>query len=143
MDEKVFDTENSISVKIMNSGKEVLIDEDCCTCINIILKNDGRIATSFLGCHNKYIISELQKAQNKYFRSLKKTLKEQRKKAVSTTDYNQDENSQEISFETKDEAKEIKSTEVEKKETNKKETKKSTTKEKKETKQPQKESKKK
>ena len=87
MEEKVFDTENSIVVKISNAGAETLIDEDCCTCINIILKNDGRIATSFLGCHNKYILKELTKAQKKYFKSLKKTLKEQVKKATPTTEY--------------------------------------------------------
>ena len=87
MEEKIFDTENNIVVKISNAGAETLIDEDCCTCINIILKNDGRIATSFLGCHNKYILKELTKAQNKYFRKLKKTLKEQSKKATPTTQY--------------------------------------------------------
>lgn len=90
MEEKVFDTENSIVVKISNAGAETLIDEDCCTCINIILKNDGRIATSFLGCHNKYILKELTKAQKKYFKSLKKTLKEQVKKATPTTEYKSD-----------------------------------------------------
>lgn len=94
MDEKIFDTDNNIIVKISNAGAETLIDEDCCTCINIILKNDGRIATSFLGCHNKYIIKQLQSAQNKYFRKLKKTLKEQIKNSTPTTEYKSEENTE-------------------------------------------------
>lgn len=135
MEEKIFDTENSIVVKISNAGAETLIDEDCCTCINIILKNDGRIATSFLGCHNKYILKELTKAQKKYFKSLKKTLKEQVKKATPTTEYKSDdvnENKEHVCEDEKclkcEETKETKQ-ETPKKENSKKQTtKKSTTK---------------
>ena len=87
MEDKVFEVDNDICVKIAKIGAETLIDEDCCTCINIILKNDGRIATSFLGCHNKYIIKELQRAQNQYFKKLKKTLKQELKNQNKTSEY--------------------------------------------------------
>ena len=72
-----FETENDLNVAVIKDGKELLINEDCCTCINIMLKNDGNILTSFLGSHNPYIIDQLEKAQKYYFKSLKKALKGQ------------------------------------------------------------------
>ena len=76
MEEKItFNTENDINIKITKNDSGVLFDEDCCTCINIILTNDGKIATSFLGCHNPYIVMQLEKAQKLYFKELKKALK--------------------------------------------------------------------
>ena len=76
MEEKMtFNTENDINIKITKQEGGVLFDENCCTCINIILTNDGKIATSFLGCHNPYIVMQLEKAQKLYFKELKKALK--------------------------------------------------------------------
>ena len=76
MEEKMtFNTENDINIKITKQDGGVLFDENCCTCINIILTNDGKIATSFLGCHNPYIVMQLEKAQKLYFKELKKALK--------------------------------------------------------------------
>ena len=72
-----FNTENDLNIAIIKDGKELLINEDCCTCINIMLKNDGQILTSFLGSHNPYIVSQLEQAQKYYFKSLKKALKAQ------------------------------------------------------------------
>lgn len=71
----VFDTENDLNVAIIKNNKDLLLNENCCTCINIMLSNDGRILTSFLGCHNPYIVEQLEKAQKLYFKSLKKALK--------------------------------------------------------------------
>lgn len=73
--EAVFDTENDLNVAIIKNNKDLLLNENCCTCINIMLSNDGRILTSFLGCHNPYIVEQLEKAQKLYFKSLKKALK--------------------------------------------------------------------
>ncbi len=72
-----FDTENDLNVAIIKDGKDLLINEDCCTCINVMLKNDGQILTSFLGSHNPYIIAQLEQAQKYYFKGLKKALKAQ------------------------------------------------------------------
>ena len=82
MDEnKQFDTENDLTVTVAH-GKDVLVKEECCTCITIVLNNEGKIMTSFMGGHNPYIISQLEKAQKVYFKSLKQALKK---------DYNHDE----------------------------------------------------
>ena len=70
-----FNTENDINVKISKKDGGTLFDENCCTCINILLTNDGKIATSFLGCHNPFIVMQLERAQKVYFKELKKALK--------------------------------------------------------------------
>ncbi len=76
MSDKIqFDTPNDINVAVIKNNKDLLINEDCCTCINIILKNDGQILTSFMGSHNPYIVNQLEKAQKAYFKALKKALK--------------------------------------------------------------------
>ena len=68
-------TENDLRLVVNGSNCEYLVDEVCCTCMNIILKNDGQIMTSFLGAHNPDIVKTLEKAQKAYFKELKKTLK--------------------------------------------------------------------
>lgn len=75
MDEINFNTDNDINIKITKKDGGVVFNEDCCTCINILLTNDGKIATSFMGCHNPYIVMQLEKAQKLYFKELKKALK--------------------------------------------------------------------
>ena len=70
-----FDAENDLNIAIIKNNKDLLLNENCCTCINIMLSNDGRILTSFLGCHNPYIVDQLEKAQKVYFKGLKKALK--------------------------------------------------------------------
>lgn len=75
MDNIKFEVSNDINVVISTKEKGVLLDENCCTVINIMLTNDGKIATSFLGTHNPFIVTQLEKAQKEYFKVLKKTLK--------------------------------------------------------------------
>lgn len=70
-----FDAENDLNIAIIKNNTDLLLNENCCTCINIMLSNDGRILTSFLGCHNPYIVNQLEKAQKLYFKGLKKALK--------------------------------------------------------------------
>lgn len=70
-----FNTDNDLRLVVTGENEEYLVDEKCCTCINIILKNDGQIMTSFLGAHNPEIVKTLEKAQKAYFKELKKTLK--------------------------------------------------------------------
>ena len=74
MEDIRFETENDLKVIVKNE-KEEIYNEDCCTCINIVMKNDGQILTSFLGSHNPYIVRQLEKAQKIYFKELKKALK--------------------------------------------------------------------
>lgn len=75
MDKIDFGVENDLNVVISTKEKGIIFDEKCCTLINIMLTNDGKIATSFLGVHNPFIVTQLEKAQKAYFRELKKTLK--------------------------------------------------------------------
>lgn len=75
MPETLYQTENELKLTVKAQGKEVLVDEDCCTCVNIILKNDGQIMTSFLGAHNPEIVKQLERAQKAYYKEIKKTLK--------------------------------------------------------------------
>lgn len=70
-----YNTINELKLKVTGAGKQELINEECCTCINIILQNDGKIQTSFLGAHNPEIIRNLERALKVYFKGLKKTLK--------------------------------------------------------------------
>ncbi len=82
-----FHTQNDIKVHITDTKGESLLTEDCCTCINILLKNNGELATSFLGSHNPYIVDLLEKAQKAYFKQLKKTLLKEYKS--KTTPYHE------------------------------------------------------
>ena len=75
--------DNDIRVIIKSKNDGILFDQECCTVINLILNNDGEIATSFLGVHNEQLLKALTKVQKAYFKALKKTLKEERK-ATST-----------------------------------------------------------
>ena len=75
MSDKIFKCPNDLNVTVKQDGGEVKLQEDCCTGMVILLKNDGDMATSFYGYHNPQIIKTLIKAQKKYFRSLKKRLK--------------------------------------------------------------------
>ena len=70
-----FNTENDLRLTIKAEEKEILVDEVCCTSVNIILKNDGQIMTSFLGAHNPEIIKNLERTLKVYFKGIKKALK--------------------------------------------------------------------
>lgn len=82
MDNKKLDTPNDINIVVSTKENGVVLDENCCTVVTTILTNDGKIATSFLGSHNDFILSQITKAQNKYFKALKKKLKSSRKSEV-------------------------------------------------------------
>ena len=70
-----FETNNDLRLTIKAEEKEILVDEVCCTSVNIILKNDGQIMTSFLGAHNPEIMKNLERALKAYFKGMKKALK--------------------------------------------------------------------
>lgn len=74
-----FETKNDLRLTIKAEEKEILVDEVCCTSINIILKNDGKIMTSFLGAHNPEIIKNLEKTLKLYFKNIKKVLRAKQK----------------------------------------------------------------
>lgn len=74
-DKKVFKCPNDFKVTMSKHNGEVVLDEECCTAVSIILKNTGEIATSFFGAHNKDVIKILEKTLKVYFKSIKKTLK--------------------------------------------------------------------
>lgn len=71
----LFKCANDLNVTVKKDNGEVVMNEDCCTCVNLVLKNTGELATSFLGSHNPDIIKVLDKSIKNYFKSLKKTLK--------------------------------------------------------------------
>jgi hypothetical protein len=73
-----FKCPNELRVTVKKE-KETIIDEDCCTMLNIMLKNDGQLGTSFFGSHNPQIIKILEITMKKYFKNLKKTFKQQYK----------------------------------------------------------------
>ena len=78
---RVFDTDNHLNVVVSDvKSKNQYISQECCTCINVLLTNDGEIATSFLGVHSDEIISILEKAQKLYFKKLKKKFREDKRK---------------------------------------------------------------
>ncbi len=80
-EERKLDVPNDINVIIKSKEDGILFDQDCCTCYNLILNNEGKIATSFLGVHNETILKQIKKATKLYFKALSKNLKEERKKA--------------------------------------------------------------
>ena len=85
-DHPTLGVDNDLRVVISSKEDGVLFDQICCTCINIILNDDGEIATSFMGVHNENILKQLTKAQKAYFKAIKKTLKEERMSAKDKLD---------------------------------------------------------
>ena len=73
--ETIIKSANDLKVTITKLNGERVVDEDCCTSIVLMLKNNGQIGTSFLGAHNPEILKALKKAVNQYLRVLKKQLK--------------------------------------------------------------------
>jgi len=76
----IFKCPNDIKVSVSKYNGEVILDEDCCTTVSIIMKNSGEIATSFFGAHNPEVIKVLEKTLKMYFKSIKKTLKSEYRK---------------------------------------------------------------
>lgn len=74
-DDKIFKTPNDLKVKVTKSNGEVVIDEECCTMVSIIMKNSGDIAASFFGAHNPEVVRVLGKSLKGYFKGIKKELK--------------------------------------------------------------------
>ena len=73
--ENMFKTPNDLKVTVTKSNGEVVIDEECCTMVSIILKNSGDIAASFFGAHNPEVVRVLEKSLKGYFKGIKKELK--------------------------------------------------------------------
>lgn len=79
MEEKMLKTGNDLTVDIKKSNGEIVFHEECCTTIQLVLKNSGEIATSFFGAHNPQIVKIFDKSLKKYFKALKKRLKNEYK----------------------------------------------------------------
>ena len=71
----IFKCPNDLKINVTKSNGEVVIDEECCTSVSVILKNSGEMATSFFGAYNSDVIKILEKAIKVYFKGVKKTLK--------------------------------------------------------------------
>lgn len=71
-----FDCNNDLRITIKKDTGEQVIDEDCCTALTLMLKNNGELATSFLGAHNPQIVRVIEKSMKKYLKVLKSTLKQ-------------------------------------------------------------------
>lgn len=74
-DEKIFKTPNDLKVNVTKSNGEVVVDEECCTMVSIIMKNTGDIAASFFGAHNPDVVRVLEKSLKGYFKGIKKELR--------------------------------------------------------------------
>ncbi|MBQ7351328.1 MAG: hypothetical protein IJW59_00460 [Clostridia bacterium] len=79
-EEKVFKCPNDLSVSVTKFNGDILIKEDGCTVVQLLLKNTGEMATSFFGAHSPQVIKVMEKALKGYFKKLKKTLKEEYRK---------------------------------------------------------------
>ena len=78
--EPIFKCPNDIKITMSKFTGEVMLDEECCTTVSVIMKNTGEIATSFFGAHNPEVIKVLEKTIKMYFKSIKKTLKSEFRK---------------------------------------------------------------
>lgn len=78
--EPIFKCPNDIKISVAKHTGEVVLDEECCTSVSVILKNTGEIATSFFGAHNPEVVRMLEKTLKLYFKSIKKTLRSEYKK---------------------------------------------------------------
>lgn len=74
-EEKIFKTPNDLKVNVTKSNGEVVIDEECCTMVSIIMKNTGDMAASFFGAHNPDVVRVLEKSLKNYFKGIKKELR--------------------------------------------------------------------
>lgn len=69
------DTENELTLKVVNNNEHELVNEKCCTVLTVSLNNNGEVFTSFLGAYNKEVLKLLKKAQLTYYKGLMKKLK--------------------------------------------------------------------
>lgn len=76
-DEKLIKCANDLKVNVTKLNGEILMQEDCCTMIQLVLKNTGEMATSFFGAHNPQVLKVLEKAMKGYFKTMKRTLKKE------------------------------------------------------------------
>ena len=76
-DEKLIKCANDLKVNVTKLNGEILMQEDCCTMIQLVLKNTGEMATSFFGAHNPQVLKIFEKAMKSYFKAMKKTLKKE------------------------------------------------------------------
>jgi len=71
---------NDLKISVKKYTGEYILEEDCCTAVAMILKNDGDLGISFMGAHNLEIVKMIEKNWKQYFKKLKKTLKDELKK---------------------------------------------------------------
>lgn len=64
---------NDLKVVVTNANGEI-INESGNTIVTMVMKEDGKIMTSFMGDYNKQILYNLQKVNAKYFKGLSKKL---------------------------------------------------------------------
>lgn len=66
---------NNIRVNIKKDGSQQLFDEDCCTVVSLVLRNNGELATSFYGALSPHILNTLETEQKKYFDQLRQQMR--------------------------------------------------------------------
>ena len=77
---------NDLKISAKKYTGEYILEEDCCTAITMILKNDGDLGISFMGAHNLDIVKMVEKNWKQYFKKLKKTLKQEQKTHTAEDD---------------------------------------------------------
>ena len=77
---------NSLNVVVKNATNTELVNEIGTTVVCLLMQEDGKIMTSFMGDYNKGILTTLEKVNARYFKSLKDhLLKKKKEKPVKTT----------------------------------------------------------
>ena len=68
---------NDLKITVTKLNGEVIQDEECCTVVNLIMKNTGEIGTSFLGAYNMELVKLFEEVMANYMKTVKKAMKKQ------------------------------------------------------------------
>lgn len=68
---------NDLKITVTKLNGEVIQDEECCTVVNLIMKNTGEIGTSFLGAYNMELVKLFEEVMANYMKTVKKEMKKQ------------------------------------------------------------------
>lgn len=70
---------NALNVVVKNATNSELINEVGTTVVCLLMQEDGKVMTSFMGDYNKGILTTLEKVNATYFKSLKNQLLKKKK----------------------------------------------------------------
>ena len=74
---------DELNLVIKNAGNTELINETGNTVVCLLMQEDGKVMSSFLGNYNKEILNTLQHVNKVYFKKLKKELLKPKKQKTT------------------------------------------------------------